>query len=300
MAIFPAMEDAMTKEPNFKGQAVLITGAGRGLGLAYARSVGCLGATVLLHDVGAQSDGHGRDGTIAETAAETLRSEGIDAHPFAGAIDAPNECRTLVRACIEVRGRLDALIHNAGWVAYERIEDLREASFDRMMTIMAKAPLWLAQAAWPVMRDAGYGRIVLTTSCRALYPQYVQKGLTSYAAAKMAVVGIMNVLSDEGAEHGIIVNAVSPVAKTRMWGVEDEPEDLKPSAVAPGVAFLASSACREGGWVLRAANGQFHATRAVEAEGVDYPRDLLAVAANSPGAVAATWNRIAIAASETR
>ncbi|WP_196774379.1 SDR family NAD(P)-dependent oxidoreductase [Rhodovulum sp. MB263] len=279
---------------------MLITGAGRGLGLAYARSIGRLGATVLLHDVGATSDGHGRDGTVAETAAAALRAEGIDAHPFATEIDRPVGCHALVRDCLEMRGRLDAVIHNAGWVAYERIENLEEASFDHMMTIMAKAPLWLAQAAWPVMRKAGYGRLVLTTSCRALYPQYVQKGLASYAAAKMAAVGIVNVLAEEGIGHGIAVNAISPVAKTRMWGVEGKPEDLKPSAVAPGVAFLASGACKEGGWILRAANGQFHATRALEAEGVDYPRDLRAVAADTPGAVAAAWNRIAIAAPEAR
>lgn len=290
----------MMKEPDFTGQAVLITGAGRGLGLAYAGSIGRLGATVLVHDVGARSDGQGRDATVAETASAALRAEGIDAHPFAGAIDTPDGCRALVRACIGLCGRLDAVVHNAGWVAYERVEEIKEPSFDQMMAVTAKAPLWLAQAAWPVMREAGYGRIVITTSCRALYPQYVQKGLASYAAAKMAAVGIVNVLADEGAEHGVVVNAVSPVAKTRMWGVEGEPEDLKPSAVAPGVAFLASSACPEGGWVLRAANGQFHATRALEAEGVDYPRDLRAVAADSPGAVAAAWRRIAIAAPEAR
>lgn len=288
------------KEPDFEGQTVLVTGAGRGLGLAYARAVGQLGATVLVHDVGADSEGRGQDRTVAETATAGLRSEGLDAHPFSSAIDTQDECRALVRDCLGVRARLDAVIHNAGWVAYEQVEDLQEPSFDHMMTITAKAPLWLTQAAWPGMREVGYGRIVLTTSCRALYPQYVQKGLASYAAAKMAAVGIVNVLANEGAEHGIFVNAVSPVAKTRMWGVEGEPEDLKPEAVAPGVVFLASNACTEGGWVLRAANGQFHATRALEAEGVDYPRDLRAVTADSPSAVAAAWDRIAFAAPEAR
>ena len=205
-----------------------------------------------------------------------------------------------MRNCLAVNGRLDAVIHNAGWVGYERIEDFQDASFDHMMTVTAKAPLWIAQAAWPGMREAGYGRIVVTTSCRALYPQYVQKGLASYAAAKMAAVGIMNVLADEGAAHGIIVNAVSPVAKTRMWGVEGEPDELKPEAVAPGVAFLASAACSEGGWILRAANGQFHATRVVEAEGVDYPRDLRAVHAGTPAAVATAWDRITVLAREPR
>lgn len=287
-------------QPDFTGRTVLITGAGQGLGLAYARAVGQLGATVLLHDVGADTDGAGTDATIAENAAATLRRNQIDAHPFNAPIHTRDACHELVRDCFAVNGRLDAVIHNAGWVGYERVEEVQEASFDNMMAVMAKAPLWMAQAAWPAMSKAGYGRIVLTTSCRALYPQYVQKGLASYAAAKMAAVGIVNVLADEGAQHGIVVNAVSPVAKTRMWGVEGEPDDLKPTAVAPGVAFLASNACTEGGWILRAANGQFHATRAAEAGGVDYPRDLRAVPASTPGAVAEAWDRIAVLAREPR
>ena len=290
----------MMNKPDFNGQTVLITGAGRGLGLAYARSIGRLGATVLLHDVGADPNGDGQDLTVAETAAFDLRAEGIDVHPFNIPINTREGGRDLVRDCLAIRGRLDVVIHNAGWVAYEQIDDLREPSFDHMMAIMAKAPLWIAQAAWPSMREAGYGRIVLTTSCRALFPQYVQKGLASYAAAKMAAVGIVNVLADEGAEHGIVVNAVSPVAKTRMWGIEGEPEDLKPEAVAPGVAFLASNACPEGGWILRAANGQFHATRAAEADGVDYPRDLCAVGADTVNEVATAWDRMALPTPEAR
>lgn len=287
-------------QQDFTGRTVLITGAGRGLGLAYARAVGQLGATVLLHDVGANTDGTGTDATIAKVAVAALRHDGIDAHSFHASIHTRDACHDLVQDCLAVNGCLDAVIHNAGWVRYECVEDVQEPSFDHMITVMAKAPLWIAQAAWPAMREVGYGRIVLTTSCRALYPQYVQKGLASYAAAKMAAVGIVNVLASEGVEHGIVVNAVSPVAKTRMWGVEGESEDLKPEAVAPGVAFLASEACTEGGWILRAANGQFHATRAAEAEGVDYPRDLCAFRANSPAAVAAAWDRIAVMAREPR
>lgn len=288
------------KQIDFCGRTVLITGAARGLGLAYARAIGKLGATVVLHDVGAQSDGSGTEPAVIQTAAANLCLEGIIAHPFHTSIDTRDDCQTLIRDCLSVNGRLDAVIHNAGWVGYEPVEEFQDASFDRMMTISAKAPLWIAQAVWPGMRAAGYGRIVLTTSCRALYPQYVQKGLASYAAAKMATVGIMNVLADEGAAHGIIVNAVSPVAKTRMWGVEDEPDELKPEAVAPGVAYLASAACKQGGWILRAANGQFHATRAAEAAGVDYPRNLRGICADTPAAVAAAWDQIAIIAQEPR
>lgn len=284
----------------FTDRVVLITGGGRGLGFAYARAVAELGALVLIQDAGADTNGFGEDPQVAQDAASTLRAEGASAIALSGSIASRAASHSLITRAIEVRGRLDGLIHNAGWVAYQMIEDVEEGAFDRMMTIAAKAPLWLAQAAWPTMKAARYGRIVFTTSDRALYPQYVQSGLSAYAAAKMAAVGIVNVLAAEGAAHGIIVNSISPIAKTRMWGIEGEPDELRPSAVAPGAAFLLSDRCTEGGWILRAANGQFHATRACEAVDVSYPRDLRAVSAASAEEVAAHWSRIAIPTVEPR
>lgn len=284
----------------FENRVVLITGAGRGLGFAYARACAALGATIIAHDVGADPSGSGEDPQVAAHAAAMLVADGYDAVAIGGPLDTRSGCRQLIEQIIAVHGRLDGFIHNAGWVTYQAVEDIEETAFDHMMAIGAKASLWLAQAAWPVMKQAGYGRIVLTTSCRALYPQYVQQGLAAYAAAKMAAVGLVNVLAAEGAPHGIVVNAVSPVAKTRMWGVEDEPDELRPADVAPGVAFLVSEACSEGGWILRAANGQFHATRAAEAVGVDYPRDIRAVKAATVEEVAAHWPHIAVPSVEPR
>ena len=136
----------------------------------------------------------------------------------------------------------------------------------------------MAQAAFPIMEQQNYGRIVLTTSDRAIYEQYALSGLASYAMGKMAQLGLMNVLSVECKEHGILVNAISPVAKTRMWNVQDEPEDLRPDQVAPGVLYLASPECRESGFILRASNGQFTAVRWTERDNVDtkeYPVEAL-------------------------
>lgn len=285
---------------DFNDRVVLITGAGQGLGFSYARTIAQLGAMVLIQDIGADSDGNGIDPKVAEVAAEKLRLEGLNVQATPGEIGSREGCHKLCRDALRISGRLDALIHNAGWVAYENIELIEESSFDHMVAISAKAPLWLAQAAWPTMKDAGYGRIVVTTSCRALYQQYVQNGLASYAAAKMAVVGLMNVLASEGEKDGIIVNAVSPVAKTRMWGIEGQPDELRPAEVAPGVAYLASEECDEGGWILRAANGQFHATKAAEAKDVDYPRNLRATKASTAQEVAKNWSSIAIPCVEPR
>ncbi len=285
---------------DFKDRVVLITGAGRGLGLAYARAIAALGASVVIQDTGADPHGLGCDSNVAADAAALLRSEGLAESAVTEGIATRDECHRLIERCIDARGRLDGILHNAGWVDYEPIETLQEETFDRMISIAAKAPLWLAQAVWPSMKAARYGRIVVTTSDRALYPQYVQIGLSAYAAAKMAAVGIVNVLAAEGAAHGIVVNAISPVAKTRMWGVEGEPSELRPSDVAPGAAYLLSEACTEGGWILRASNAQFHATRVTEASGVDYPRNLSAVSAATADDIAASWPRIALLAVEPR
>ncbi|MGO2345779.1 MAG: SDR family NAD(P)-dependent oxidoreductase [Providencia sp.] len=285
---------------NFTDQVVLITGAARGLGLSYAECIGQLGAKVYIQDIGADTNGQGEDINIAEQAEQSLQAKGLDIHAISGSLSSRQGCHQLITSIFNECGRIDAVIHNAGWVAYQPIMELSEDEFDRMLSITTKAPLWLAQATWPFMQAANYGRIIMTTSCRALFPEYAQLGLTSYAAAKMAVVGIVNTLALEGEMSGILINTVSPVAKTRMWGVTDEPDELHPADVAFGVAFLASSACTATGWILRAANGQFHATKAKEADNVKYPRDIRAVQASSVQEVSDNWQKIAILNREPR
>ena len=284
----------------FDNRVAVVTGAGRGLGFAYAKLLARRGARVVIHDIGADAGGAGREPCVAEAAAERLRAQGFEVSAASGSIEDRSGCRALIESTLLVYRRLDILIHNAGWVGYQAIEKLEPDFLARMMALGVETPLWLAQSAWPTMKAQGYGRILLTTSCRALYPEYAQTGLAAYAAAKMATIGVSNILAHEGAPHGILVNAISPVAKTRMWGIDGEPDDLHPDAVAPGAVFLASEACSASAVVLRASNGQFHALKAREGEGVDYPRDLQAVAADTPEAVAAAWDRIAPAVAEVR
>lgn len=285
---------------DFSGRVALVTGAGRGLGFAYAAQLAARGATVVVQDTGTRSDGNGVDATIAKAAATRIVAAGGKAIAEPGAIATRTECHDLVARIVKEHGHLDMLIHNAGWVGYQAIDDLEPDFHDRMVRLGIDTPLWLAQAAWPFMRENRFGRILLTTSDRAIYPAYAQGGLASYAAAKMGTIGIVNILSHEGQAHGITVNAISPVAKTRMWGVEGEPDELLPDTVAPGALYLVSPDCLASGWVLRAANGQFVATRAQDASSVSYPRDLAAINAATPEDVAACWSRIAIDAPEQR
>jgi len=274
-------------------QVAIITGSGRGLGAAYARLLAERGTRVVIHDAGVNKDGTGFDPNVAADAARRIQEAGGIAFPSDVILDSRDNCHSLVESTLEKFDRLDILIHNAGWVAYQTVQDLTPDFLERAININIEAPTWLSQAAFPRMKQQHYGRIVLTTSDRAIYQQYALSGLAPYAMGKMAQIGLMNVLAVEGKEHGILVNAISPVAKTRMWNVQDEPEELRPDQVAPGVLYLASPECRESGFILRASNGQFTAVRWVERDNVDYPLNLAAVESSTAEDLATRWQEIA-------
>lgn len=225
-------------------------------------------------------------------AARTLADQGFNVVGHHGDLSTEQGCEQLVATAIEAFGQLDILIHNAGWVGYQPIDEADATFIGRAVDINIYTPIWLCKHAWKHLKHSTAARVILTSSDRAMYQHYAQPGLVAYAAGKMAQLGIMNALSMEGAESGILVNAVSPVAKTRMWGVTGEPENLKPEWVTPGVVFLASQQCQDSGYVLRASNGQFTATRFVENPGVDYPVDLARVKAATAEQVAQRWDQI--------
>ena len=277
---------------DFTGKTAIVTGAGRGLGLSYASELARLGAHVLISDIGADSQGAGADASVALDAAQALAARGYSVIGHHGELVSEAGCRQLVETAVEAFGQLDIVIHNAGWVGYQAIEEAQPEFIERALGVNVYSPIWLCKHAWPYLRQSSAARVVLTSSDRAMYQPYAQPGLTAYAAGKMAQLGIMNALSMEGAVDGILVNAISPVAKTRMWGVNGEPDNLKPQWVTPGVIFLASDQCQDSGYILRASNGQFTATRFVENLGVDYPLDLARIKAGSAEQVARLWARI--------
>ncbi len=277
---------------NFTGKTAIVTGAGRGLGLSYARELARRGANVVISDIGADPLGAGSDASIALQAAQMLEAEGCKVVGHHGDLSSEAGCRQLIDTAIEAFGQLDILIHNAGWVGYQEIESTDAGFLERALQINVHAPIWLCTHAWPYLRQASDARVILTTSDRAMYQQYAQAGLVAYSAGKMAQLGIMNALSVEGVADEIMVNAISPVARTRMWGETGEPQNLKPEWVVPGVIFLASPQCRHSGYILRASNGQFTATRFAEHPDVDYPVDLTRVQADSPEQIAQRWDWI--------
>lgn len=276
----------------FKGKVAIVTGAGQGLGLAYVQALLDRGACVISSDLGTDRSGAGANQRLITQAAHSLRAHSGQLITHCGRLDQEAGCKELVDLAITQFGALDILIHNAGWVGYQLIEEQEDEFLERALGINVHAPIWLSKYAWEHLKQSSSARIVLNTSDRAMYQQYAQPGLTAYAAGKMAQLGIMNALSMEGKAHGILVNAISPVAKTRMWGITEAPENLKPEWVAPGVLYLASPLCQDTGVILRASNGQFTATRFSENPGVVYPTDLARIKCASVEGLAHHWPSI--------
>ena len=270
----------------FDGRVVVVTGAGRGLGAAYAKAFGARGATVVVHDAGVGRGGEGGDAAVADALVQEIRSAGGTAVASYENLGSEKACRRIVDEAVSTHGRLDVLVNNAGLVVYENIEDAD--SWDVMRRVHIDAPFHLSRAAFPVMKRQRYGRLVFTTSGIAMSADDTRPGLAAYAMGKMAPFGLMVVLAAEGREHGILSNAISPVAATRVYTRPAEPRELEPEQVAPGVLFLSSEECPVTGVVLSAAGGHFGARWWERSEGVDFGRDPV-----EPEHIAERWPEIA-------
>jgi NAD(P)-dependent dehydrogenase (short-subunit alcohol dehydrogenase family) len=257
---------------DFRGQVVLVTGAGRGLGAAYARLIASRGAVVAVHDAGVGRDGTGADPGPARGVRDEVVSHGGTASAHVQDLATRGGCEDLVTEVIDLHGRMDAMVHNAGIVRYLRIAETSEAEWRRTMAVNVEAAWWLCRAVWPTMVEQGYGRLVLTVSG---YGLKVVPGadVAAYSISKAAQFGLMNALAGDGQDKGILVNAVSPIAATRIFRRQTAPGELTPESVAPGVAVLASRDCPVTGTVLTAAGGQWGIARWQPAEEIDLGSD---------------------------
>jgi NAD(P)-dependent dehydrogenase (short-subunit alcohol dehydrogenase family) len=280
------MSNPSGHEPiRFDGQVAIVTGAGRGLGAAYARLLAHLGAKVVVHDAGVAQDGSGFDRAVADGVAAEIATAGAEAAATYENLEDPGAGERIAAFALERFGRMDVLVHNAGLVVFAALEETTPEVWNRMRAIGIDAAFHLAHAVVPHMKRQGYGRIVLTTSGRAMRVADCVPGLIAYSAAKMAQVGLMVGLAAEVQGLDIHVNAISPVAATRV--LRRQAPELRPELVAPAVAFLASAACRASGVVVNAAGGRFSAGSWQRGDAID-----LGSAPAGPEDIARHWQRL--------
>lgn len=225
----------------FDGRVAVVTGAGRGIGRAYALLLAERGAHVVVNDI---------DPEPATAVAGEIGGTAVADDSDVGTADG---ARALVNAAIERFGHLDILINNAGNIRWAGMPDVDEENLHRHLAVHLGGSFNTTRAAWPHMVDRAYGRIVMTTSSGL----FGLPNNTSYAAAKGAVIGLARSLATAGADHGIKVNLIAPGAFTRMAGRGETPPGMEPDLVAPMAAYLAHEDCPVTGEIYAAGFGRF-------------------------------------------
>ncbi|MCV7385417.1 SDR family NAD(P)-dependent oxidoreductase [Mycolicibacter longobardus] len=255
---------------NFDGRVAVVTGAGRGLGRAYAQLLAARGAGVVVNDTGADLSGDGLREDPAEQVAVEIRDSGGDAIACTASVATPEGGEAIIGAALEHYGRVDIVIHNAGNVRSASLRQMSPEDFDAVLDVHLRGAFHVVRAAFGVMCDAGYGRIVLTSSIGGLYGN---ADVANYAAAKAGVIGLSNVTALEGAPVGVRCNVVVPAAVTRMAeGIDTSGyPPMQPELVAPVVGWLAHESCSVTGEVLIALAGRVARAALVESPGVYQP-----------------------------
>ncbi|SPL61712.1 SDR family NAD(P)-dependent oxidoreductase [Ochrobactrum soli] len=271
---------------SFENRVAIVTGAGGGLGRAYALELAARGAKVVVNDFGGSRDGTGGASEAAEKVVAEIRSKGGVAIADAGNVTKFEDMQVLAKRTVEEFGRIDILINNAGILRDKSFAKMDMADFRAVVDVHLIGSAKASRAVWDVMKGQNYGRILMTTSTSGVYGNF---GQSNYGAAKAGLVGLMNVLHFEGDKYDIHVNAIAPTAATRMTGdVLDEEMlvRLAPENVVPAALFLVSEQAPSR-TVLLAGAGTVARMAIVESEGVYLPKG-----ERTPEAVAAAFSKI--------
>jgi len=271
----------------FDGRVAIVTGAGAGLGRAHALGLAKLGARVVVNDLGASRDGSGGSVGPAEAVAEEIRKAGGEAIVDGADVSDFKQVKEMVARAAVKWGSVDLLVANAGILRDKSFAKMEPEDFAKVVGVHLTGTFNCCKAVWEGMRERNYGRIVLTTSSSGLFGNF---GQANYAAAKTAMVGLMNVLAEEGRKTNIRVNTISPTAATRMTEGLIPPQALalmKPESITPAVLYLLSENAPTR-TIMGAGAGSFAVIKVVESEGLNLPE-----ADWTPDAVAANFDKIA-------
>jgi len=243
----------------FDDRVAIVTGAGAGLGRAYALELARRGAGVVVNDLGGARDGSGKGSkSPAEQVVEEIKRAGGEAVANYDNVATPEGGQNIVRTALDAFGRVDILINNAGILKDKSFLKMEPENWQAVLDVHLNGAYFVTRPAMAVMKDNGYGRIVMTTSAAGLYGNF---GQTNYSAAKTALVGLMNTLKLEGMKYNIHINTIAPIAASRLTE-EVMPPDLfeksKPEFVVPLVMVLCSEACQESGGIFNCGMGYFN------------------------------------------
>lgn len=254
----------------FDEKVAVITGAGGGLGKAYALLLASRGAKVVVNDLGGSFDGSGSDSTPAQQVVDEIKSAGGEAIANYDSVAEYKSAQKIIDTALDTYGKVDILINNAGILRDKSLVKMELDDYRMIMSVHLDGTFFCTKAAFPSMKEQKYGRIVSTASAAGLYGNF---GQTNYGAAKMGITGFMNCVAQEGGRYNINANTIVPTAGTRLTFTvmpEDVISKVKPEFVAPMVAWLCSEDCAESGKIFSAGAGYFARAAMVEGAGVTF------------------------------
>lgn len=276
----------MSDELRFDGQVVIVTGAGNGLGRCHALMFGARGAKVVVNDLGGDIHGDGnKSSNAADKVVEEIKAAGGEA---VANYDSVEDGEAIVKTALDAFGTVDVVVNNAGILRDVSFAKMTHQDWDLVQSVHLNGSFKVTHAAWPIMREKGYGRIIMTTSAAGIYGNF---GQANYSSAKLGLVGLANTLAIEGRNKGIHVNTIAPIAASRLTETVLPAEllaQLKPEYVTPLVGWLSHADCEEAGGLFEVGAGTINKLRWERTIGHGFRLD----ASMQPEDIAAKWSKI--------
>jgi len=275
----------MSNELRFDGKVALVTGAGNGLGRTHALMLAARGAKVVVNDLGGTATGGGKSSAAADKVVAEIKAAGGEA---VANYDSVEDGGKIVQTALDTWKRIDIVVNNAGILRDTTFHKMTQEDWDLIYRVHALGSFRVTHAAWPHLRDQGYGRIIFTASAAGIYGNF---GQANYAMAKLGLVGLSNTLALEGAKKNVHANVIAPLAGSRLTETvlpKELVDQLKPELVSPLVAWLAHESCEENGGLFEVGGGFMGKLRWERTEGKSFPigRPL------TPDAVKAAWSEV--------